>query len=137
MCALDEVFARGDVVSLHAPWLPQTEGMITGAQLAAMREKATFLNTARGALVREAELIAVLQQRADLCAVLDVTHPEPPAPDSPLYALPNVVLTPHIAGSVGAECQRMGRAMADELARYVRGAPLHWSITRSQAALMA
>ena len=137
LCTLDDLFARCDVVSLHAPWLPQTEGMVTGAHLAAMRENATFINTARGALVREAEMIAVLQQRPDLCAVLDVAYPEPPAPNSPLYVLPNVVLTPHIAGSVGAECRRMGRAMVDELARYVRGAPLHWSVTRTQAETMA
>ncbi len=137
LCALDDLFARCDVVSLHAPWLPQTEGMVTGAHLAAMRENATFINTARGALVHEAEMIAVLQQRPDLCAVLDVTYPEPPTPDSLLYVLPNVVLTPHIAGSVGAECRRMGRAMVDELARFVRGAPLHWSVTRTQAATMA
>jgi phosphoglycerate dehydrogenase-like enzyme len=82
-------------------------------------------------------MIDVLQQRPDLCAVLDVTYPEPPAPDSPLYTLPNVVLTPHIAGSVGAECQRMGRAMVDELARFVRGEPLHWSVSHTQAAIMA
>ena len=137
LCALDALFARCDVVSLHAPWLPQTEGMITGAHLAAMRENATFINTARGALVREAEMIDVLQRRPDLYALLDVTYPEPPAPDSALYALPNVVLTPHIAGSVGAECRRMGRAMVDELARFVRGAPLHWSVSRTQAAIMA
>ena len=137
LCTLEAIFARSDVISLHAPWLPQTEGMITGAHLASMRENAAFINTARGALVREAELITVLQQRPDVCAVLDVTHPEPPASDSPLYTLPNVVLTPHIAGSVGAECRRMGRAMADELARFVRGAPLHWSVTRTQAASMA
>ena len=136
-CSLEAIFTRSDVVSLHAPWLPQTEGMVTGAHLASMRENATFINTARGALVCEAELIAVLQQRPDLCAVLDVTYPEPPAPDSPLYALPNAVLTPHIAGSVGAECRRMGRAMVDELARFVRGAPLHGAVTRTQATFMA
>lgn len=137
LCTLDALFARSDAVSLHAPWLSATEGMITGAHLAAMRENATFINTARGALVREAEMIDVLQQRPDLCAVLDVTYPEPPASDSPLYTLPNVVLTPHIAGSVGAECRRMGRAMVDELARFVRGEPLRWSVSHAQAAIMA
>lgn len=137
LCALDDLFARSDVVSLHAPWLPQTEGMITGAHLAAMKKNATFINTARGALVREVEMIDVLQRRPDLYAMLDVTYPEPPALDSLLYSLPNVVLTPHIAGSVGAECRRMGRAMVDELRRFVRGEPLQWSVTRAQAALMA
>ena len=137
LCMPDDLFARCDVVSLHAPWLPQTEGMITGAHLAAMKQNSTFINTARGALVREAEMIDVLQRRPDLYAVLDVTYPEPPALDSPLYSLPNMVLTPHIAGSVGAECRRMGRAMVDELRRFVRGEPLLWSVTRAQAALMA
>jgi phosphoglycerate dehydrogenase-like enzyme len=137
LCALGELFSRADVVSLHAPWLPQTEGMVTGAHLASMRQNATFINTARGALVREAEMIDVLRQRPDLYVVLDVTFPEPPTPDSPLYFLPNVVLTPHIAGSVGAECRRMGRVMADELTHFVRGEPLRWSVTRAQAAVMA
>ena len=137
MCELDALFARADVVSLHAPWLPQTVGMITGAHLASMREGATFINTARGAIVREAEMIAVLQQRPDLYALLDVTYPEPPAPDSLLYSLPNVVLTPHIAGSLDNECRRMGRTMVEELARYLRGEPLQWAVTRTQAALMA
>lgn len=137
LCTLDDLFARCDVVSVHAPWLPQTEGMITGAHLAAMKQNATFINTARGALVREGEMIDVLQRRPDLCAMLDVTHPEPPTPDSPLYSLSNVVLTPHIAGSVGAECRRMGREMVEELARFVRGEPLRWSVTRARAALMA
>ena len=137
LCGLDELFARADVVSLHAPWLPQTVGMITGTHLASMREDATFINTARGALVREAEMIAVLQQRPDLYAVLDVTYPEPPVPESPLYSLPNVVLTPHIAGSLDNECRRMGRTMVEELARFIRGEPLQWAVTRTQAALMA
>lgn len=137
LCALDEIFARADVVSLHSPWLPETVGLITGAHLAAMKEGATFINTARGAVVREPEMIAVLQQRPDLLAVLDVTYPEPPVAGSPLYTLPNVILTPHIAGSLDAECQRMGQMVVDELKRFLTGEPLQWAISREQAAVMA
>jgi phosphoglycerate dehydrogenase-like enzyme len=137
MVALDELFARADVVSLHAPLLPGTLGLVTGRHLAAMRRNATIINTARGAIVREAEMIEVLGRRPDLCAVLDVTHPEPPAPGSPLFTLPNVVLTPHIAGSMGPECRRHGRCMIGELKRYLAGEPLKWEITREKAALMA
>lgn len=137
LCPLPELFRRSHVVSLHAPWLPETVGMITGELLASMQENATFINTARGALVREDEMIAVLSQRPDLQAVLDVTYPEPPPPGSPFYTLPNVVLTPHIAGSMAGECRRMGRMMVDELRRYCAGEPLQWRITREQAQIMA
>jgi phosphoglycerate dehydrogenase-like enzyme len=137
MVSLNEIFTRADVVSLHTPWLPETEGMITGAHLAAMKPGATFINTARGAVVREQEMIAILQQRPDLCAVLDVTYPEPPEPGSPLYMLPNVLLTPHIAGSLDAECRRMGQYMVEELRRYLAGEPLMWAISRERAKIMA
>ena len=137
LCALDEVFRRADVVSVHTPWLKETEGLITGVHFAAMRPNAAFINTARGAVVREPEMTAVLQQRPDLTAVLDVTHPEPPKPGSPLYTLPNVILTPHIAGSMDAECWRMGHTMAEELVRFVRGEPLRWEIHRDQASILA
>jgi len=137
LCGLDEIFQRADVVSLHTPWLPETVGMITGAHLAAMQPGATFINTARGAVVREQEMIEVLQQRPDLLAVLDVTHPEPPVTGSPFYTLPNVILTPHIAGSMDNECRRMGRIVVEELQRYLKGEPLRWSISRQQAAIMA
>lgn len=137
LCSLEDLFARCHVVSLHAPWLPETVGMISGRHLASMQENATFINTARGALVREDEMISVLLQRPDLQAVLDVTWPEPPTADSPLYTLPNVVLTPHIAGSLAGECRRMGRAMVDELRRYLAGEPLRLQITRAQAQTMA
>lgn len=135
--SLEAVFAEADVVSLHTPWIPETVGMVTGAHLASMKEGATFINTARGAVVRETEMIGVIQQRPDLQFVLDVTHPEPPVPGSALYALPNVVLTPHIAGSMAGECQRMGRFMVDELKRYLAGEPLQGEITREKAARMA
>jgi len=137
LCGLDEIFQRADVVSLHTPWLPETVGMITGAHLAAMQPGATFITTARGAVVREQEMIEVLQQRPDLLAVLDVTHPEPPVTGSPFYTLPNVILTPHIAGSMDNECRRMGRIVVEELQRYLKGEPLRWSISRQQAAIMA
>jgi len=82
-------------------------------------------------------MVGVLRERPDLWAVLDITHPEPPEPDSPLYALLNVVLTPHIAGSLGRECRRMGRLVVDELRWYVAGEPPRHEITMDRAALMA
>jgi phosphoglycerate dehydrogenase-like enzyme len=137
LASLDEIFATADAVSLHAPLLESTIGMITGRHFAQMKTGAVFVNTARGEIVNEAEMIAVLRSRPDLQAILDVTAPEPPLPSSPLYALPNVVLTPHIAGSLGRECRRMGDAMVDEFERYLRGDPLRWEITRESAAVLA
>lgn len=137
LVTLPEIFARAQVVSLHAPWLPETEGMITGAHFAAMREGSTFINTARGIIVREEEMIEVLRARPDLTAVLDVTKPEPPRPDSPLFALPNVVLTPHIAGAMDEECRRMGYFLVEELDRYLKGQGSQWRLTREQMARMA
>ncbi len=137
LCSLDDLFRRADVVSLHTPWLKETEGMITGAHFAAMKHDASFINTARGAVVNESEMIAVLQARTDIQAVLDVTYPEPPAAGNPLYSLPNVVLTPHIAGSMDGECRRMGDTMLDELRRYLAGEPLRWGISRERAKTLA
>ena len=134
---LDELFRNCDVVSLHTPWLPQTVGMITGAHLASMKANATFINTARGAVVNEPEMIAVLQQRPDLFALLDVTYPEPPAAGSPLYSLPNVLLTPHIAGAHNTECLRMGRMMVAELTRYLAGERMEYEITQETLPLLA
>lgn len=127
--SLDELFRRSDVVSLHTPLSAETKGMITGHHLSSMKSGATFINTARGAIVRPQEIIQVAKSRADLQFVLDVTDPqEPPAADSPLYDLPNVVLTPHIAGSAGGECRRMGQCMVEELERYVAGKPMKWEV---------
>lgn len=134
---LEVLFRESDVVSLHTPWLKETEGLVTGDLLASMKPGATFVNTARGAVVREAEMVEVLQRRPDLFAVLDVTYPEPPVADSPLYTLPNVFLTPHIAGSMDNECRRMGRYMIEELDRFLAGQPLAWQVTREKAALLA
>ena len=124
--SLDELFRRSDVVSLHSPEIPQTRRMIGGAHLAAMKPGATFINTARGAIVRQDELIEAAKARPDLQFVLDVTDPEVLPRGHALYGLANVVITPHIAGSAGGECRRLGQYMVEELERYIEGKPLKW-----------
>lgn len=134
---LADVFRECDVVSLHSPWIPATERIITGPLIASMKEGATLINSSRGAIIAEDEMIEVLRSRPDISAVLDVTYPEPPAADSPLRSLPNVILTPHIAGSVQGECARMGSWMAAELKRFGTGEPLCHSLSREMLSRMA
>lgn len=137
LVSLEEAFATADVVSLHTPWLKETENLITGRLIASMKRNATFINTARGAVVAEEEMLDVLERRPDLTALLDVTYPEPPGPASRIYTLPNVMLTPHIAGSLDGECQRMGQYAVDECRRYLAGEPLQWQVTRKMAETLA
>jgi phosphoglycerate dehydrogenase-like enzyme len=133
---LVDLFAESDVVSVHTPLLDSTIGLVTGDLIASMPHGATFINTARGAIVRERELIQALEARPDLQAVLDVTEHEPLATDSKLRQLPNVVLTPHIAGAMGRERQRLGRLLIGELKRYLAGEPLEWEIGPAESAAM-
>ncbi|GAA1533002.1 hydroxyacid dehydrogenase [Kribbella lupini] len=126
--SLEELFATSDVVSLHAPVLAATRKVVGAELLRSMKPDATLINTARGALIDEDALTAVLRERTDLFAVLDVTDPEPPLPGSPLFTLPNVVVTPHLAGTLNTERRRHGRLMAEELARYVAGEALQHEV---------
>ena len=137
LVSLQELFAKSHVVSLHTPWLPETEKMINGPLLRSMPEGATLINTSRGAVIDETDLCQVLAERQDITAILDVTHPEPPLPDSPLRTLENVVLTPHLAGSVGGEIARMGYWMNDELDLYLAGKPLQHGVSEDMLARMA
>ncbi len=137
LISLEEIFSTCEVVSLHTPWLPETEGLITGNLIRSMKQGATLINTSRGAVINEPELCKALAERPDLTAILDVTYPEPPASDSPLFALPNAIVTPHIAGSLSGEITRMGRWMVDEFLRYLEGQPLKHAITRQMLDRMA
>ncbi|MFD3652679.1 hydroxyacid dehydrogenase [Streptomyces sp. 24-1644] len=125
---LPELCARSSVVSVHAPQLPETRHLIGAAQLALMPAGTTLINTARGSLVDEDALLPELVS-GRLHAVLDVTEPELPAADSPLYDLPNVLLTPHIAGSLGNELHRMADQALDELERFAEGRPFADPVT--------
>ncbi|MYV55846.1 hydroxyacid dehydrogenase [Streptomyces sp. SID3212] len=122
LVTLDELCARSHVVSVHAPQLPATDRMIGAAQLAAMADGSTLINTSRGSLVDEDALLPELVA-GRLHAVLDVTEPELPPVDSPLYDLPNVLLTPHVAGSLGGEIHRMADQALDEVERWTKGLP--------------
>lgn len=134
---LKTLFASSDVVSIHTPWLPETEGLISGELIASMKQGASLINTARGAVIDEIAMGQVLAARQDLQAVIDVTYPEPPPPDSPLYTLANVFFTPHIAGSLDRECARMGDAMVEEARRLLKSEPLHLRVTPEAYARMA
>lgn len=137
LSSLEDIFAKSDVVSLHTPWLKETEGMIKGKHFEMMKDNSIFINTARGAVVREEEMLEVLKTRQDIYALLDVTYPEPPSEESAIFDLDNVILTPHIAGSMDKECQRMGSYMLNELKRYLNGKSLQWEISKDKAEILA
>ncbi|WP_243229841.1 hydroxyacid dehydrogenase [Microbacterium sp. CIAB417] len=133
---LADMLPRTDVLSLHAPALPETRHMIGRAQLAALRDGATVINTARGSLIdHDALLHECASGRID--AVLDVTDPDPLPVDAPLRRLPNVALTPHIAGSMGTEVRRLADSALDDIETLLRGGELAGAITRRDMELSA
>lgn len=136
LVSLDELMAMSDVISLHAPSLPQTRHMIGADALARMKDGATLINTARGALVDEEALLAELKT-GRIEAVIDVTDPEVPPQNSPFYSLPNVFLTPHIAGAVGLERARLGDMAIAEIERFCRAEPLQQQIRPEHLELIA
>lgn len=133
---LDELVSRSDVVSIHAPALETTRHMIDARLLKLMRDGATLINTSRGSLIDQDALIAELAT-GRISAVLDVTTPDPLPAASPLYDMPNVLLTPHIAGALGGERERLGSLVVAEIERYVRGIPLVHAIAADTLHLQA
>lgn len=134
---LMELFSTCHVVSNHLANNAQTQGMLKREHFEALRPYATFLNTGRGAQVVEEDLIAVLRERSDLVAILDVTDPEPPVEESPFYDLKNCILTPHIAGSCGFEKYRMAEYMLEEFRKTLKGLPVKYEVTLKMLETMA
>ena len=135
--SLEELFERCDTVSNHVANLPETVGMLRYEHFSRMKKNATFINTGRGAQVVEADLIRALTEEPSRTAVLDVTDPEPPTEESPLYRRPNVFLTPHIAGSSGDEVRRMGEYMLEEFRRGERNEAYRYAVTPKMLETMA
>jgi len=119
---LEALCASVRLLSIHAPDIPPTRGMIGAAQLAALPDGATVVNTARPALVDQDALVAELTT-GRIAAVLDVTDPDPLPPGHPLLALPNAFVTPHVAGAMGNELVRLSELAVTEVERCVAGAP--------------
>jgi phosphoglycerate dehydrogenase-like enzyme len=122
--ALPELLAESDFVVLAAPLTPETENMIDGRALEAMKPGAWLINVARGRLVDERALVAALREGRIGGAVLDTFREEPLAPSSPFYDLPNVIVTPHTSWSSGRVLDRSVELFCDNLRRYAAGEPL-------------
>jgi len=119
---LDELLRTADVVSLHVPLTPETNGLISRERLALLGDGATLVNTSRGAIVDEEALVDVLVS-GRISAGLDVFADEPHVPER-LFALPNVVLTPHIASATVETRAAMTRVLVDNVLAFLRGDPL-------------
>ena len=119
--SLNELLAGADVVSVHAELNAQTRGMIGEAQLARMKRSAFLVNTARGKIVQEAPLVRALRERRIAGAALDVYEDEPHGPASPLYALDNIILTPHVAGLTLEAVEGMSLSAARQILQALAG----------------
>ena len=134
--SLDTVFSESDIVSLHTPLNDKTYRMIGKEHFGMMKDRALFVNTARGAVIDEEALIEELKT-GRICAALDVYESEPLAKDSPLRALPNTVLMPHMAGPTYDLRSYATEALLTEAAAFIdRGEELRSEITREMAEVM-
>ncbi|MET0903412.1 MAG: hydroxyacid dehydrogenase [Acidimicrobiales bacterium] len=133
---LDDLCGRVDILSIHAPALPETRHLVGAPQLAALRTGATVINTARGSLLDHQALDAELAA-GRLYAILDVTDPEPLAADHPLRHRPTAFITPHLAGSEGTELGRLAAFAIEEVRRYATGEPPRNEVSRADLSRLA
>jgi phosphoglycerate dehydrogenase-like enzyme len=128
---LADLLPRADVLSLHAPELEETRHLIGAEQLRLLPDHATVINTARGSLI-DGEALAAECASGRLFAILDVTDPEPLPAGSPLRGQPHVMITPHVAGSLGSEILRLTDHTLDELTRWIAREPLRAEVTAEE-----
>jgi D-3-phosphoglycerate dehydrogenase / 2-oxoglutarate reductase len=121
LVSLPELLRESDYVSLHCPVTPETEGLMNAQLLSLMKPTATLINTARGNLIVERDLVAALRTGQLRTACLDVFDPEPPEADHPLLSLPNVILSPHLGGLDKLSLQNMGNEAAQAIVDLLHG----------------
>ena len=134
---LKTIFSECQTISNHLANNEQTKGMLNYELFSLMKPNATFINTGRGAQVVEADLCRAMMEYPERTALLDVTWPEPPDPDSPLLTLENIFLTPHIAGSMSQEVGRMGQYMLAAYEDFRAGKTSPYEVTMEMLATMA
>ncbi|MDF2713143.1 MAG: hydroxyacid dehydrogenase [Paenibacillus sp.] len=124
------------IVSVHAPALPETKGMLTAELLRLIPDGGVFINSSRGAVLDEAALIRELRT-GRFSAALDVLSPEPPAPDHPLFGMSHVLLTPHVAGMTVEGCLSLMGEVVDDIRRAMDGAPTRYEVGERAWKVMA
>ena len=122
---LDELLRRSDVISLHCPLFPETQGIISRANLAKCKRGALLINTSRGPLVVEEDLKEALENGQLAGAAVDVVSTEPIRPDNALLKAPNLIITPHIAWAPRESRQRLMDIAVDNLRAYAQGSPIN------------
>ena len=135
--SLEEIFSECQTISNHLPNNAETKGMLKYEHFSLMKSNGVFINTGRGAQVIEADLIRAMREEQARTAVLDVTNPEPPHPYSELYTVPNIFLTPHIAGSMGNEVARMGDYVTEDFLAFIEGKETKYEVTPEMLETMA
>jgi len=123
--SIDEIMKQSDFVTLHCPLTSDTKYLIDKDKLQQMKPSAYIINTSRGALIKESDLIDSLKSKRIAGAALDVQDPEPPAPDNPLFEMENVILTPHIGWQTIEARQRLVERLTDNIVSYIAGKPVN------------
>ncbi len=134
--SLETLMSECDVVSVHAPSIPATDNMLNASNLCLLQDGAVLINTSRGSVINEQDLIAELE-KGRFFACIDVTQTEPPAKDNKLRALPNVVLTPHIAGTATNGLRRVALHVCEEIERLLGGEKMRTEVNLADLAKLA
>lgn len=134
---LSELLENSDILSIHAPSIPETKHMINADTLKQMKKDAILINTARGSIVDELALYEHMKAGNLRYACLDVYDPEPPLADNPLRTLKNVIMTPHLAGLANNGKLRIGAHVVEEIERFLNGERLECEVTKEMLAKMA
>jgi glycerate dehydrogenase len=123
--SLDELLATADVVSIHCPLTPETQGLINTANLKKMKPSAFLLNTSRGPIINDADLADALNNSTIAGAGIDVLSAEPPSAGNPLFTAKNCIITPHIAWATTAARARLMDTVVNNLAAFIAGSPVN------------
>lgn len=123
--SLDELLKASDFVAIHCPLTPDTRHLINKEKLQLMKSTAFIINTARGAIINEGDLIEALENKTIAGAALDVQDPEPPKADNTLFSMDNVILTPHIGWKCSESRQRLMDMLAENIRCYTEGKPVN------------
>ncbi len=123
--SLEELLKQSDFVTIHCPLTAETKYLINKDTLKLMKSSACIINTSRGPIIKETDLIEALQKGHIAGAALDVQDPEPPEPDNPLFAMNNVILTPHIGWKCLESRQRLIKLLAANIEAFTQGQPIN------------